>query len=89
MVKRAVLASLVALLAACGGEKQTETISTQNTNDTRVAKEVFGYIPAGSNQRAEAVGGYARGCQAGAVQLPETGPTWQACLLYTSDAADD
>ena len=80
MVRRAVLASLVALLAACGGDSK-ETVSTQNTGDTRVAKEVFGYIPQGSNERPQAIGGYARGCQAGAVQLPETGPTWQAMRL--------
>lgn len=81
MVRTAVLAGIVALLASCGGDKQTASVSTQNTSDTRVAKEVFGYIPAASNQRSQAVGGYARGCQAGAVQLPETGPTWQAMRL--------
>ena len=57
------------------------TVSAQNSGDTRVAKEVFGYIPVASNQRSEPFGGYARGCQAGAVQLPETGPTWQAMRL--------
>lgn len=73
---------LLAFLTACGGgEDQNATVSTQNTSDTRVAKELFGAAPAGSAQRAEAVGGYARGCQAGAVQLPETGPTWQAMRL--------
>ncbi len=30
---------------------------------------------------AEAVGSYARGCAAGNVELPETGPTWQAMRL--------
>ena len=55
--------------------------STSNTNDTRIAKQVFGNIPTASNQQSESFGGYARGCQAGAVQLPETGPTWQAMRL--------
>jgi len=55
--------------------------STQNANDNRSAKEVFGHIPTASDQRSEPFGGYARGCQAGAVQLPETGPTWQAMRL--------
>ncbi len=55
--------------------------STSNPNDTRVAKQVFGYLPAASNQPSQSFGGYARGCQAGAVQLPETGPTWQAMRL--------
>lgn len=57
------------------------TVSTQNASDTRVAKNVFGYLPTASDQRSEPFGGYARGCQAGAVQLPETGPTWQAMRL--------
>ncbi|MBT5295797.1 MAG: penicillin-insensitive murein endopeptidase [Octadecabacter sp.] len=56
-------------------------MSTQNSNDTRVAKDMFGYLPTASDQRSESFGGYARGCQAGAVQLPETGPTWQAMRL--------
>ena len=69
-------------LAACGGgSEQTVAVSTQNTSDTRVAKTLFGASPRASNQRSEAVGGYARGCQAGAVQIAETGPTWQAMRL--------
>lgn len=57
------------------------TVSTQNTNDTRIAKEVFGYIPTPANLPPDSFGGYSRGCQAGAVQLPETGPTWQVMRL--------
>lgn len=57
------------------------SVSSQSAGDTRVAKNVFGYIPTGSNQRSEAFGGYSNGCQAGAVQLAETGPTWQAMRL--------
>ena len=57
------------------------TVSTQNAHDTRVGKEVFGHIATPSSQRSEPLGSYARGCQAGAVQLPETGPTWQAMRL--------
>lgn len=45
------------------------------------AKQLFGAMATGSDQRAQAYGGYANGCQAGAVQLPETGPTWQAMRL--------
>ncbi len=70
-------------LAACQSETSAPDISiaSQNANDTRVAKTLFGAMPTGSAQRPEAVGGYARGCQAGAAQLPETGPTWQAMRL--------
>jgi len=45
------------------------------------AKELFGAMRSGSEQRAAPLGSYARGCVAGAVQLPETGPTWQAMRL--------
>ena len=45
------------------------------------AKELFGAMQNGSEQRAAPLGSYARGCVAGAVQLPETGPTWQAMRL--------
>lgn len=86
---------LIAALAVTAGCRNTEVsrsvpgntsapaavMSTQNSNDTRVAKDVFGYLPTASGQRSESFGGYARGCQAGAVQLPETGPTWQAMRL--------
>ena len=34
-----------------------------------------------SQQDAMPVGSYARGCAAGLVQLPETGPSWQAMRL--------
>ena len=81
----------LALTAACqsggdGGMSSGDgtgppSISTQNANDTRVAKQVFGYLPAASTQPSAAYGGYARGCQAGAVQLQESGPTWQAMRL--------
>ena len=57
------------------------TVSTQNAGDTRVAKALFGAMSGPSAQAPQALGGYARGCQAGAVQLPETGPTWQAMRL--------
>ncbi|MCF6232574.1 MAG: penicillin-insensitive murein endopeptidase [Rhodobacteraceae bacterium] len=46
-----------------------------------LAKQQFGSKTNGSSQRAAAWGSYAKGCVAGAVQLPETGPTWQAMRL--------
>mgnify|MGYP001823124127 CR=1 FL=1 len=56
-------------------------ISAQNIDDDREAKPLFGAIEVASAQTAAAFGGYSRGCQAGAVQLAETGPTWQAMRL--------
>ena len=45
------------------------------------AKFAFGKTPQASSQRPSAIGGYAKGCVAGAVQLEESGPTWQAMRL--------
>ncbi|MDF1872739.1 penicillin-insensitive murein endopeptidase [Vannielia sp.] len=45
------------------------------------AKDLFGSKKSGSRQAPEAIGTYAKGCGAGLVQLPETGPTWQAMRL--------
>ena len=45
------------------------------------AKQLFGPVTTPSAQRPESFGGYSKGCLAGAVQLPETGPTWQAMRL--------
>lgn len=52
-------------------------VSTSN----EPAKQLFGPITTASAQRPESFGGYSAGCLAGAVQLPETGPTWQAMRL--------
>jgi penicillin-insensitive murein endopeptidase len=45
------------------------------------AKLLFSAVSGPSNQREAPIGSYARGCLAGAVQLPETGPNWQAMRL--------
>lgn len=47
----------------------------------QLAKQIFGAQKVGSNQKPAPFGSYAKGCVAGAVQLPETGPTWQAMRL--------
>lgn len=46
-----------------------------------LAKDLFGAQRTGSPHKAQAIGSYARGCAAGLVQLPESGPTWQAMRL--------
>ncbi len=46
-----------------------------------LANQLFGAHKKGSQQPAQVIGYYAKGCLAGAVQLPETGPTWQAMRL--------
>ena len=47
----------------------------------QVAKHLFGAAERASAQRPEPFGAYSRGCAAGLVQLPETGPSWQAMRL--------
>jgi penicillin-insensitive murein DD-endopeptidase len=46
-----------------------------------IAKELFGAQRSGSAHQPAPFGSYAKGCVAGARQLPETGPTWQAMRL--------
>ena len=83
MIRTLALGLALTALAACQPETRagTPSISTQNTNDTRIAKEVFGPIAEGSQQRPAPLGFYSRGCQAGGAELAETGPTWQAMRL--------
>ena len=45
------------------------------------AKQLFGKKSTPSNHLSEPIGTYNKGCVAGAQQLPETGPTWQAMRL--------
>jgi penicillin-insensitive murein endopeptidase len=46
-----------------------------------LANKLFGAKNAASDQPAMPIGSYAKGCGAGQIQLPETGPTWQAMRL--------
>jgi len=64
------LGLLTALLLAAGGATAEP-----------LAKELFGAERRGSSQAATPIGGYAKGCLAGGVQLAQTGPTWQAMRL--------
>ncbi|MSU88243.1 penicillin-insensitive murein endopeptidase [Rhodobacteraceae bacterium 2CG4] len=66
---RTVLAALALLTAAGAAPAQTP------------AKQLFGAMPNASEHASAAFGSYSRGCLAGAAQLPETGPTWQAMRL--------
>ncbi|WP_341367396.1 penicillin-insensitive murein endopeptidase [Yoonia sp. BS5-3] len=82
MVRFLTCVAVVLGLAACQGEDEPPlSLATQNVNDTRIAKTLFGAVPEASQQEPQVFGGYSRGCQAGGVQLAETGPTWQAMRL--------
>ncbi|PRY21209.1 murein endopeptidase [Aliiruegeria haliotis] len=45
------------------------------------ANKLFGAKSNASAHKAQPIGFYSKGCAAGNVQLPETGPTWQAMRL--------
>ncbi|GGE21764.1 murein endopeptidase. Metallo peptidase. MEROPS family M74 [Gemmobacter megaterium] len=45
------------------------------------ANQLFGAMKTASPHQPQVFGAYAKGCAAGLVQLPETGPTWQAMRL--------
>ena len=47
----------------------------------QLANKLFGGKDAPSQQDSMPVGSYARGCAAGLVELPESGPNWQAMRL--------
>lgn len=47
----------------------------------RLANKLLGAKTTASQQASMPIGSYAKGCAAGLVQLPETGPTWQAMRL--------
>lgn len=46
-----------------------------------LANQLFGAKSQPSNQKSMPIGSYAKGCGAGMVELPETGPSWQAMRL--------
>lgn len=47
----------------------------------KLANKLFGAMALPSTEDSMPIGSYARGCAAGLVELPETGPTWQAMRL--------
>lgn len=73
-VKPLIMAALAVLMLA-------GTHHVQPKPGEPLANQLFGAQKSASKQRPEVLGYYAKGCIAGAVQLPETGPTWQAMRL--------
>ena len=47
----------------------------------KLANKLFGSMEDPSQQAPMPIGSYAKGCAAGLMELPETGPTWQAMRL--------
>ena len=67
MIRFLAIAALVALPSAVQAEK--------------LANKLLGAKTVASQQASMPIGSYAKGCGAGLVQLPETGPSWQAMRL--------
>ena len=81
MVKILYSCAIVLALTACVGEDRKAKAQANTKENSVPAKQLFGAKKMASDQRPQPHGGYARGCVAGAVQLAETGPTWQAMRL--------
>ena len=91
MIRTAFLITALVGLTACGGSQPSRNLeaaksapratAVSSVISSKSAKQLFGAERVASNQRAEPFGGYAKGCAAGNVMLPETGPTWQAMRL--------
>lgn len=61
------------------GQGQAQIIR-KSTSGTK-ANQLFGAKKTASRHKPAAIGTYAKGCLAGAEQMPESGPTWQAMRL--------
>lgn len=94
MVRTLALIGLTLVLMTCGrpvGRSAAATPPTPGSvavtrsasgiGATAIAKTLFGAERRASVQDPNPYGSYARGCLAGGVQLPGTGPTWQAMRL--------
>jgi penicillin-insensitive murein endopeptidase len=75
MVHALVKLTAVAALAAVIG------CASNAADTTTPANKLFGAKSSASAQPPAPIGAYAKGCIAGAEQLPESGPTWQAMRL--------
>lgn len=80
--------SVVALLASCNEAPPPQPVqplptigSSGHAQSQELAKNLFGAEKVASRTAPAPFGSYAKGCVAGAAQLPETGPTWQAMRL--------
>ncbi|PZX19021.1 penicillin-insensitive murein endopeptidase [Palleronia aestuarii] len=73
---------LLLTLAACGDDASDPIpMPLVEVTQSGVAKELFGSKSYAAALPSSPYGGYSRGCLAGGIQLPETGPTWQAMRL--------
>ena len=72
------------LLTACGTADRpipTPSLAGVEVTQSGMAKQLFGNKATPAALPSAPYGFYSKGCLAGAQQLPETGPTWQAMRL--------
>lgn len=85
LTRLAIVTGLCAALAACGtgggGGGDVALPPLDATLSGQEARLLFGAQRAPDAGPSAVIGSYSRGCLAGAEQLPETGPTWQAMRL--------
>lgn len=89
VLRTVVILGIAALLSSCNEAtpppqptQPLPTIGTSGHPQAQVlAKNLFGAEKVPTRAAAEAFGSYSKGCVAGAVELPESGPTWQAMRL--------
>jgi penicillin-insensitive murein DD-endopeptidase len=72
-------ATIVAILLACLTIPHAAAQTPPPADG--IAKELFGGKAAPANLQARSIGGYAKGCLAGATALPINGATWQVMRL--------
>lgn len=70
MIRKFLCISVFACISLAGGASAEQ-----------LANKLFGAKAVSSRQEANPIGSYAKGCGAGMVELPETGPSWQAMRL--------
>ncbi|MBF9045730.1 penicillin-insensitive murein endopeptidase [Rhodobacterales bacterium LSUCC0031] len=77
----AVLSCLAVIACTPAGPGHQGLPSLDSTLSGQEARLLFGAADGPHPATSEVIGGYARGCLAGAARLPETGPTWAAMRL--------
>ncbi len=79
-MKTTILGVFLAVGLVSGAFAQAVDPLTLGTKEVE-ARHLFVAKTTGSRQKAQPIGGYAKGCLAGGVELAENGPTWQAMRL--------
>ena len=83
-MKKLLVVCVVVLLAGCG-DGQSETVSTKSASvipasmNGKLAKQLFGAVPEGSQQSPAPYGSYAKGCLAGVWNSPRQGQRGRRC----------